>query len=66
MLDAFIISDLLRKQRQEREDRQRPRLQIPVGPPPGWSPPATEADDEGERGVLIIDLTDDDTDTIRL
>ena len=55
MLDAFIIDELKRREREEREEsRQRPALEIPVDEE---APPPDGDDDDGEdRGVIIIDL----------
>ncbi len=64
MLDAFIIEEIKRKDREEerRRDDQRPYLEIPVpGLPDDQILPSGVGDDEGkpERGVMIIDFWGD-------
>lgn len=61
MLDAFIIEELKRRERESerRRDEERPRLEIPIAPE---SPTARKDDDsepKPERGVVIIDYSVD-------
>jgi len=47
VLDVFIIDELRRREREQREDAERPRLELPLDngqPPPGSGGP--EADDD--------------------
>lgn len=59
MLPPFIIEQI--RQREERErmrhEESRPRLELPL-PMPMPAPPASEdgVEDEGDRGVIIVDL----------
>jgi hypothetical protein len=58
MLDAYVIEEIKRRERQRERD-DRPVVQIPV-PPPAPPPdrrPGGDDDDEGggDRGVVIID-----------
>jgi len=50
MLDAFVIEEIKRRER-ERDDR--PSVQIPLPPPPADAPPDEPTRPEG--GVIIID-----------
>jgi hypothetical protein len=54
MLDAFVIEEIRRRER-ERDDR--PAIQIPL--PPSPDPAAEDKPDDGsggsDRGVIIID-----------
>jgi hypothetical protein len=53
MLPPFIIEQIRQREEQERA-RQQPHLEIPVDRPAPRTPRAP--DDQGERGVIIIDL----------
>jgi len=58
MLDAFIIEEIKRRDRQDRRD-DRPVVELPVpSPPPGpsRSDRAPEDDRPPDRGVVIIDF----------
>lgn len=64
MLDAFIIEEIQRRER-ERDTRIQPRLDQPSRypmPPPNWRPdsrsePDVERDDDDrDRGVIILDM----------
>ncbi len=52
MLDAYVIEEIKRRERQRERD-DRPVVQVPVPPPPDRG--ADDDDDHGERGVVIID-----------
>lgn len=57
MLDPWIIEEILKKEREQR-DGQGDRAHIPAPPPhrhehPTVTPPKS---DEGERGVVVIDI----------
>jgi hypothetical protein len=54
MLDAYVIEEIKRRERQrERDDRPVVQIPVPTTPPP----PDRRPDDEGgdDRGVVIID-----------
>jgi hypothetical protein len=55
MLPPFIIEQIRKREEDERREERRPALELPLPHP---SPPAEQqpADDEPERGVVIIDL----------
>lgn len=58
MLDAFIIEEMRRKEREEAErriERERPMLEIPVPELP-LQKPLEEEDESPQRGVIVIDL----------
>ena len=56
MLDAFIIEEIKRRER-ERDQREgeRPSIQIPL-PIPDHTPQQSE-EDKPQRGVIIIDYS---------
>ena len=63
MLDAFIIEEIQRRER-ERDTRIQPRLDQPSRypmPPPNWRPDSrrdsdVERDDDDDRGVIMLDM----------
>lgn len=55
MLEPWIIAEILRREQEEREERERPVLQIEIEPPPAYEEPRAEEERE-ERGVYIIQL----------
>ena len=61
MLDAFIIEELKRREREQRErESQRPQLEIPApgGPLDDRERHRSERTDEKiKRGVVVIDLS---------
>ncbi len=57
MLDAYVIEEIKRRDRERsRDDRPAVELPLPPPPPPGRSPDR-EGDDRGDRGVVIIDYS---------
>lgn len=58
MLPPFIIDQIRRREEEERQrrDEQQPRLELPVDAIPRKPRPEREEEDEGERGVIIVDL----------
>lgn len=58
MLDPWIIEEILKKEQEQRRDSERGRVELPVErhrSDPG-GPAVTPAREEGERGVMIIDI----------
>jgi hypothetical protein len=55
MLPPFIIEQIRRREEQERARPEQPQLEIPADRPAPQSPQSPQRD-EGERGVVIIDL----------
>ena len=56
MLDAFIIEEIKRREREEerRKDDQRPRVDLPIAPA---EPIRPSGEDKPERGVIVIDFS---------
>jgi hypothetical protein len=56
MLPPFIIEQIRQRELLEKEKREdaRPRLELPLVPPHGDDPEASE--DDADRGVVILDL----------
>jgi hypothetical protein len=52
MLDAFVIEEIKRRER-ERDDR--PSVQIPLPPPPADDEEPADGPARPDRGVIIID-----------
>ncbi len=62
MLDAFIIEELKRREREEQHDAERPRPEKPVptrddGPPRQSDHPGEQDNEKPQRGVVIIDYS---------
>ncbi|HEY2903861.1 MAG TPA: hypothetical protein VGL59_24965 [Polyangia bacterium] len=62
MLEPWIIEQIRRREEEERRRSERPQLEVPLHDE-RWKRPAAEdeekkddANDEGERGVVIIDF----------
>ena len=56
MLDAYVIEEIKRREREKGRD-ERPAVELPVPPPaPGRSPDREDGDDR-DRGVVIIDYS---------
>ncbi|ATB34402.1 hypothetical protein [Melittangium boletus] len=57
MLDAFIIEEIKRRER-NREERERPVLEIPLPGPDERPRRRSDAEDDEKppRGVIVIDL----------
>jgi len=58
MLDAFIIEEIKRREREEerRRNDERPRIEIPVAPEEPVRP-SPSGEEEPQRGVVIIDYS---------
>lgn len=59
MLDSFVIDQVSRRDRRERDERERPAVELPVPPPD--ERPVRRSDEDGreekpKRGVVVIDL----------
>ncbi|HEY0477737.1 MAG TPA: hypothetical protein VGD37_09440 [Kofleriaceae bacterium] len=57
MLDPWIIEEILKKEEEQRRESERGRIELPIerrdrGDRPAVTPPR----EEGERGVVIIDI----------
>ena len=59
MLDPWIIEEILKKEEEQRRESERGRVELPVDrhrPDRGDRPAVTPPREEGERGVVIIDI----------
>ncbi len=58
MLPPFIIEQIRKREEEERRDKkgELPRLELPLPMPGDYAPPPGEAEEDAERGVVIIDL----------
>ncbi|MFN0062634.1 MAG: hypothetical protein ACKVPX_08965 [Myxococcaceae bacterium] len=57
MLDGFIIEEIKRRERLQREERDRPFVELPVPKPEGKPERRPDAEEEApKRGVVVIDL----------
>ncbi|MGE0399726.1 MAG: hypothetical protein AB7T06_23630 [Kofleriaceae bacterium] len=57
MLDPWIIEEILKKEEERRKEQEAPHAELPIHRPPSYDKPAvTPAQDESERGVMIIDI----------
>ena len=54
MLPPFIIEQIRKREEEERARYEQPRLDLPIDRPPPR--PQEPADDEANRGVVILDL----------
>jgi hypothetical protein len=60
MLPPFIIEQIRRREEQERARPEQPQLEIPKERSVPAKPVAP-AEDQGQRGVVVIDLMGEDT-----
>lgn len=58
MLDPWIIEEILKKEEELRREQERIPAELPIQRPPdiGHRPSVTPPKEEGERGVMIIDI----------
>ena len=58
MLPPFIIEQIRQREDREREKREdrRPRLELPLERLPARQDDPDSAEDESDRGVVIVDL----------
>ncbi len=57
MLDPWIIEEILRREEDFRRERERGRIELPLDAPRSTEQPSiTPKSDEGERGVVVIDI----------
>lgn len=56
MLPPFIIEQIRKREEEERKQYEQPRLEIPIVNPPGAPSKRREESDEGQRGVIIVEL----------
>ncbi len=59
MLPPFIIEQIRRREEEERKQYEQPQLELPIlpsAPLPSKSPKRRDESDEGQRGVIIVEL----------
>ena len=56
MLPPFIIVQIRRREEQERKQYEQPQLELPVAPSGPLPPKRREESEEGQRGVIILEL----------
>jgi hypothetical protein len=58
MLDPWIIEEILKKEEDARREQERDRAEMPIERPRDQypRPVVTPPREEGERGVMIIDI----------
>jgi hypothetical protein len=56
MLDAYVIEEIKRREREKGHD-ERPVVELPIPPPAPGRPPDREDGDDRDRGVVIIDYS---------
>ena len=55
MLDAYVIEEIKRREREKGRD-DRPVVELPVPPPPSSDRAPHDDEEKRDRGVVIIDL----------
>ena len=55
MLPPYIIEQIRKRELEERVRREQPQLELPKDAP-GQSPHPRKEDEDGERGVVILEL----------
>jgi hypothetical protein len=55
MLDPWIIEEIRRREEEDRQERQRPVIELPLEQPP-YPIPQGKPEDTDERGVVIVDF----------
>jgi hypothetical protein len=57
MLDPWIIEEILKREEERRREQERGRAELPVDRYDDTKKPTvTPAKEEGERGVVVIDI----------
>ena len=56
MLPPFIIEQIRRREEEERKQDEQPQLELPVHPSPPREPKRRDESEEGQRGVIILEL----------
>ncbi len=56
MLDAYVIDEIKRREREQGRD-DRPVVELPLPPPAAPSPGSADDDRKDDRGVVIIDYS---------
>lgn len=57
MLPPFIIEQIRRREEEQGQKYEQPQLELPISPcPPGPHQKRKEEPEEGQRGVIILEL----------
>jgi len=61
MLDSFVIDEVSRRDRRDRDEPERPAVELPLPAPDDRERPVRRSDENGrdekpKRGVVVIDL----------
>jgi hypothetical protein len=56
MLDAYVIEEIRRREREKPRD-ERPSIELPLPVGPTHGPERRPDDDDDDRGVVIIDYS---------
>jgi len=54
MLPPFIIEQIRKREEEEQQRHEQPQLELPIRPPAPKR--REESSDEGQRGVVIVEL----------
>jgi hypothetical protein len=57
MLDPWIIEEIRRREEEERQERERPVLELPLESPAYPTPTGKPQDSGEQRGVVIVDFS---------
>ena len=55
MLDPWIIEEIIKRESEQRQERERPHVQLPLERPQFPDRPRSK-EPESERGVVVIDI----------
>jgi hypothetical protein len=56
MLPPFIIEQIRKREEEERKQYEQPQLELPVSPNPSTPKRREDRSEDGERGVIIVEL----------
>ena len=57
MLPPFIIEQIRRREEEQaRKQYEQPQLELPISPSPPLPPKRREESEDGQRGVIILEL----------
>jgi hypothetical protein len=56
MLPPFIIEQIRRREEEERKQYEQPQLELPVAPAHPLPPKRREESEDGQRGVIVVEL----------
>lgn len=62
MIDLWIIEKLKQQEENNRQDREQPRIELPIYYDEPLTQKENEVESEEKRGVIVINIYDDDDD----